>query len=119
MVNISKNFSDKDYTKGILQTIGFKEFVPYLEKFANDEDKKILQYTKRKDDKSKKKTNSSFLQNMNYLFFFLIFPVDIPQGLEILTKCLDVLKLVTKRYSKKQSKWVRNRFLGNLSRDVS
>ncbi|XP_055712710.1 tRNA dimethylallyltransferase [Phlebotomus papatasi] len=93
--NFVKPFTDKDYTKGILQTIGFKEFVPYLEKFSRDEDDKILQYTNLKDDK-----------------------MDIPQGLEILTKCLEELKLVTRRYSKKQSKWVRNRFLGNLSRDV-
>ncbi|XP_059618035.1 tRNA dimethylallyltransferase [Phlebotomus argentipes] len=95
--NFVKPFNDTKYTKGILQTIGFKEFIPYLEKFSNEEDKRILHYCK--EDKKEEEKN-------------------VPQGLEILTKCLEELKMVTRRYSKRQAKWVRNRFLGNLSRDV-
>uniref|UniRef100_A0A1B0GL04 C2H2-type domain-containing protein n=2 Tax=Lutzomyia longipalpis TaxID=7200 RepID=A0A1B0GL04_LUTLO len=87
-------FTDTDYTKGILQTIGFKEFIPYLENFSQDDDEKILKYIVEESSGTE------------------------PQGMDTLRKCLDELKMVTRRYSKKQGKWVRNRFLGNLSRDV-
>lgn len=83
-----------DYTKGVLQTIGFKEFIPYLEKYSKDEDDRILEYLKHKSYDSP------------------------PASLLLLNSCLDELKLVTKRYSKKQIKWVKNRLLGNLKRQV-
>lgn len=41
-----------------------------------------------------------------------------PEGLDLLRKCLDELKLVTRRYSKKQIKWIQNRFLGSHDRQV-
>lgn len=75
-----------DYTKGILQTIGFKEFEPYLTKYDQTEDR-ILED------------------------FFKGVSSEAPASLSVLTECLDELKLVTRRYSKKQIKWVRNRFL--------
>lgn len=64
-----------DYTKGILQTIGFKEFIPYLEQIAD-----------ASQDSS-----------------------ELAQAL--LQQCLAQLKLVTRRYSKRQKKWVQNRML--------
>lgn len=42
----------------------------------------------------------------------------VPKGLKVLHTCLDELKLVTKRYSRKQIKWINNRFLGNQTRQV-
>lgn len=75
-----------DYTKGILQTIGFKEFLPYLTQFDRSEDNLLEEFFNGTCDKQ-------------------------PLSLPILTSCLEDLKLATRRYSKKQIKWVRNRFL--------
>jgi tRNA dimethylallyltransferase len=41
-----------------------------------------------------------------------------PSGWKSLVNCLEELKLVTRRYSKKQLKWIRNRFLGSEVREV-
>lgn len=87
----------KDYTKGILQTIGFKEFAPYLQKYDESHDEIIQNYIKN--------VNSSDDHPP-------------PDSLTLLTKCLDELKLVTRRYSKKQIKWVSNRLLGGKDRQV-
>lgn len=43
---------------------------------------------------------------------------DEPPGLNTLCECLDRLKLVTCRYSRRQIKWINNRFLSNLNRQV-
>lgn len=90
--------SDKDYTKGILQTIGFKEFLPYLNDFDKSNDEQIVNYfnnlISNPDENSK------------------------PDGCELFLKCLDELKLVTQRYSKKQIKWIRNRLLAAHDRQV-
>lgn len=92
-----KPFNDrKDYSKGILQTIGFKEFAPYLEKYDDSHDEIIQNYMR--NEKSSE--------------------VPPPESLTLLTKCLDELKLVTRRYSKKQIKWVSNRLLGGQDRQV-
>lgn len=81
-----KPFGDEEnYTKGILQTIGFKEFTPYLSKYDQTEDLLLEEYFEGGRDP--------------------------PASLATLTACLDDLKLVTRRYSKKQIKWVTNRFL--------
>ncbi|XP_063703837.1 tRNA dimethylallyltransferase [Culicoides brevitarsis] len=92
-----KLYACTDYTKGILQTIGFKEFIPYLEKYSKDEDDRLLQYFSK--DPSEKSS-------------------DPPESLSLLISCLDELKLVTRRYSKRQIKWVKNRLLGNAKRIV-
>lgn len=41
-----------------------------------------------------------------------------PEGWKSLVACLEELKMVTQRYSKKQIKWIRNRFLGCDMREV-
>lgn len=41
-----------------------------------------------------------------------------PDGWKSLTICLEDLKAVTRRYSKKQLKWIKNRFLGSEMREV-
>lgn len=40
------------------------------------------------------------------------------EGREIFEKCIDELKMVTRRYAKKQNKWTTNRFLGRQDREV-
>ncbi|KAF7265879.1 hypothetical protein GWI33_020626 [Rhynchophorus ferrugineus] len=69
-----------DYTKGIFQSIGFKEFHDYL----------IL----TEDEKASE------------------------TGQKILRESVDRLKLVTRRYARKQIKWTVNRFLGRTDREV-
>ncbi|CAO1417085.1 unnamed protein product [Diamesa hyperborea] len=83
-----------DYTEGILQTIGFKEFIPYLEKFGANQDQLINEFVTSPD---------TILE---------------PEGWKVLVECLDELKLVTKRYSRRQIKWIKNRFLGSEVRQV-
>lgn len=85
-----------DYTKGPLQTIGFKELIPYLEKYDEQEDERINAFLIANN-----KTEQSS-----------------PEGLNLLQTCLDSLRLVTKRYSKRQPKWIRNRFLSCNNRHV-
>lgn len=91
-----KMYEYHDYTKGVLQTIGFKEFIPYLEKYPKEEDNRILKYLEQE-------TTAEHSP---------------PESLLLLNTCLTELKLVTRRYSKKQIKWVKNRLLGNLKRQV-
>lgn len=43
---------------------------------------------------------------------------QLPPGLDVLNSCLNELKLVTRRYSKKQIKWINNRFLASRDRQV-
>ncbi|XP_018569009.1 tRNA dimethylallyltransferase [Anoplophora glabripennis] len=69
-----------DYTKGIFQSIGFKEFHAYL----------VLDEEERASDEGKKK----------------------------LEEGISLLKMATKRYARKQKKWIVNRFLGRSDRKV-
>jgi tRNA dimethylallyltransferase len=69
-----------DYTKGVFQSIGFKEFHSYL----------MLSEEEKKSEK----------------------------GCLELEKCLEELKMVTRRYARRQNKWTRNRFLGRRDRQV-
>ncbi|XP_016999048.2 tRNA dimethylallyltransferase [Drosophila takahashii] len=94
----------KAFTSGVLQTIGYKEFVPYLLKYDQQQDEQIEEY----------------LQSHNYKL-----PSEeelkeegLPEGLDLLRSCCEELKLVTRRYSKKQLKWINNRFLASKDRQV-
>lgn len=91
------------YTSGVLQTIGYKEFVPYLMKYDHQEDEKIEQYLR---EHSYKLPSPEELKE------------DLPEGLALLRSCCEELKLVTRRYSKKQLKWINNRFLASRDRQV-
>lgn len=75
-----KSNTSPDYTKGIFQSIGFKEFHAYL----------ILPEEERASEKGKK----------------------------LLQQGIDDLKLVTRRYAKKQDKWVMNRLIRRGDRQV-
>lgn len=66
-------FREADYTKGIFQSIGFKEFHKYL--MLSDAEK----YSET--------------------------------GKQIFQTGLEELKIATRRYARKQVKWIRNRFL--------
>ncbi|CAG9827753.1 unnamed protein product [Diabrotica balteata] len=69
-----------DYSKGIFQSIGFKEFHPYL----------ILNKEEQESDEGKKK----------------------------LYEGIEQLKMVTRRYARKQKRWILNRFLGREDRKI-
>lgn len=86
--------SSVDFEEGILQSIGFKEFIPYLEKYDKKHDDLINEFVEAPDTLAE------------------------PEGYKSLLSCLEELKLVTRRYSKKQLKWIRNRFLGSEFREV-
>ncbi|KYN33429.1 tRNA dimethylallyltransferase, mitochondrial [Trachymyrmex septentrionalis] len=75
-----KSNTSADYTKGIFQSIGFKEFHTYL----------ILSEKERASEKGKK----------------------------LLQQGIDDLKLVTRRYAKRQDKWVMNRLIRRSDRQV-
>ncbi|XP_074640510.1 tRNA dimethylallyltransferase-like [Tubulanus polymorphus] len=64
---------DADYETGIFQSIGFKEFHPYL--MLDDQGRQTY------------------------------------DGQQLLEDGIERLKLVTRRYSKKQQRWIKNRFL--------
>ncbi|XP_068157787.1 tRNA dimethylallyltransferase [Drosophila tropicalis] len=95
------------YTKGVLQTIGYKEFVPYLMKYTADFDEKVEEYLKAHQYQMPSKEIDEELKG-----------TDLSAGLQLLRKCCDELKLVTRRYSKKQIKWINNRFLASKDRQV-
>lgn len=92
----------RTYTKGILQTIGFKEFVPYLEAFERDEDVRLTAFMRQQTTAT---TNTSTT-------------ITPPAGMVVMQRCLNELRLVTKRYARKQIKWVANRFVANSGRRV-
>lgn len=73
-------FSEPDYTKGVFQSIGFKEFHKYL----------MLKPDQQESE----------------------------DGLKTLQEGIEQLKLVTRRYARKQKKWIINRILGRNDRKV-
>ncbi|XP_017793296.1 PREDICTED: tRNA dimethylallyltransferase, mitochondrial, partial [Habropoda laboriosa] len=75
-----KSNTSADYTTGIFQSIGFKEFHAYL----------VLPEEERREKK----------------------------GEELLEKGIADLKLVTKKYSKKQEQWIMNRIMRRSDRQV-
>ncbi|XP_046802329.1 tRNA dimethylallyltransferase isoform X2 [Lucilia cuprina] len=116
--------SSSNYTKGVLQTIGFKEFIPYLEQFNAANDQKIETYLqanayKMPTEEQFKSYASSINEVHDAEAVNLKVPKDhLPPGLDVLNSCLNELKLVTRRYSKKQIKWINNRFLASRDRQV-
>ncbi|XP_018333826.1 tRNA dimethylallyltransferase [Agrilus planipennis] len=88
LLNFHKQYNDgrtspdekPDYTKGIFQSIGFKEFHEYL----------MLNETERQSE----------------------------LGQKLLQEGIVEMKMVTRRFSRKQSKWIKNRFLGREDREV-
>lgn len=88
-----------DCTKGMFQAIGFKEFVPYLDKYPTEAlDAEITDFIKG--------GGSSKCEGPK------------PEGIQLLEECLETLRLRTKRYSKTQIKWVTNRLISTRGRHV-
>uniref|UniRef100_A0A182IZT9 Uncharacterized protein n=1 Tax=Anopheles atroparvus TaxID=41427 RepID=A0A182IZT9_ANOAO len=93
-----KPYDNCDYHRGILQSIGFKEFVKYLQQHDADCDRLLMEYL----------TSGQAEQIGDRK----------PDGLDLLNGCLDYLKLVTRRYSRRQLQWIKNRFLCDSGREV-
>lgn len=94
-----------DLTIGMMQAIGFKEFVPYLQTYRDEQlDVAITEFIKSHGGRSGSQNR--------------IAATDIPEGLELLESCLEELRLRTKRYAKKQVKWVQNRLIQSKGRLV-
>ncbi|XP_069965795.1 tRNA dimethylallyltransferase isoform X1 [Bactrocera oleae] len=136
------------YTRGVLQTIGFKEFIPYLEQFNAANDQKIEEYLRlnaykmptEEHFKAQKPSSINVTPVQKHkqkqqkqhdidreIELELEAAADsdttttsppLPPGLEVLNACLNELKLVTQRYSKKQIRWINNRFLASKDRQV-
>ncbi|KAL7729886.1 hypothetical protein ACLKA6_014735 [Drosophila palustris] len=103
------NYADvtvQAYTKGVLQTIGYKEFVPYLLKYNEQQDNSLEEYLRNHQYQLPTKEELSAMEG------------ELAAGLQLLSSCCDELKLVTRRYSKKQLKWINNRFLASKDRQV-
>ncbi|KAH8310595.1 hypothetical protein KR044_002059 [Drosophila immigrans] len=94
------------YTKGVLQTIGYKEFVPYLQKYSADQDAQLEQYLQAHQYRLPSEEQLSDVD------------AKLADSLRLLSSCCAELKLVTRRYSKKQLKWINNRFLASKDRQV-
>ncbi|XP_055585598.1 tRNA dimethylallyltransferase [Uranotaenia lowii] len=98
-----KPYDNNDFERGILQSIGFKEFAGYLERFDSAHDALITDFMKS--------STSDATEGGNVVN-------EPPEGLPLLRRCLDNLKMVTQRYSRKQTKWINHRFLGCSRREV-
>ncbi|EDV90672.1 tRNA dimethylallyltransferase [Drosophila grimshawi] len=98
------------FTKGVLQTIGYKEFVPYLTKYDDQQDASVEAYLSA--------NNYQLPSNEQLLIIESSESVQLAASLQLLRSCCDELKLVTRRYSKKQLKWINNRFLASKDRQV-
>lgn len=94
-----------DPTRGIMQAIGFKEFLPYLEQYSDESyDSEITQFIREHGGLSGQKK--------------FIIKNRISDALKLLETCLDELRLHTKQYSRKQMKWIRNRLVSTKGRPV-
>ncbi|XP_049300474.1 tRNA dimethylallyltransferase [Anopheles funestus] len=91
-----KPYNTCEYHRGILQSIGFKEFVKYLDCNGPETDRALLEYRTATREASS----------------------STPAGLQQLEDCLEYLKLVTRRYARRQLQWIRNRFLCDTGREV-
>lgn len=94
-----------DATRGMMQAIGFKEFLPYLEQYTDESyDTEITEFIRMHGGLTGQKK--------------FIVKNRISNALKLLEDCLDDLRLHTKQYSKKQIKWVRNRLVSPKDRFV-
>lgn len=102
--NLLKN-DGIDSTRGVMQAIGFKEFVPYLEQYPDESfDTEITEFIRMHGGLSGQKK--------------FIVKNRISDALKLLEDCLDELRLHTKQYSRKQIKWIRNRMVSTKGRRV-
>ncbi|XP_071451157.1 tRNA dimethylallyltransferase [Hetaerina americana] len=84
--------SPPDYTRGIFQSIGFKEFHEYL-----------MMVEKEGVDKGAEENKEGGGD---------------PKSEELFRKGVEMLKLATRRYARKQVRWINNRFLRRPDRQV-
>ena len=90
-LEINNNFENKDFF-GVLQSIGYKEFIPYFLKISKRKKKKIFKFDKK---------------------FFMDLKNDKNEFYCDLEKSLEKLKENTLNLYKKQKKWINNRIKKN------
>lgn len=104
LIATNKDPDNLDLTIGMMQAIGFKEFVPYLQKYRDEQiDVDITEFIESHGGLSGSQKNIRAVK---------------PDGLELLEQCLEDLRVRTKRFSKKQVKWIQNRLVHQNGRDV-
>lgn len=105
-MNSVSSFHSQDYQHGIFQSIGFKEFHDYLtatEGISTQEKDKLRREGQR---------NTWWLSGL-----YLTETSEDPfcpfasASYLITSPGIEALKIATKRYARKQNKWVHNRFL--------
>lgn len=92
-----------DPERGMMQAIGFKEFLPYLEKYPDKSfDMEITEFI----------ISRGGVSGQNKL------PVNYrtAESLKLLEQCLNELRMRTKKYSRKQIKWIKNRIVSSIGR---
>ncbi|KAK3511908.1 hypothetical protein QTP70_027669, partial [Hemibagrus guttatus] len=92
--------NSQDYQHGIFQSIGFKEFHDYLTAGGD-----IGQ-----EDREKLKSKVVPMKFLEVVSGDIIFH-KMQTWISVLFTCIEALKQATRRYARKQNKWVRNRFL--------
>lgn len=94
-----------DPTRGMMQAIGFKEFLPYLQQYSDETfDSDITAFIRERGGLTGQ--NKFIIKNR------------IADALKLLEDCLNELRLHTKQYSRNQIKWVRNRLVSTKGRSV-
>eukprot|EP00939_MAST-03C_sp_MAST-3C-sp1_P004085 g4085.t1 len=93
---------------GLVQAIGFKEFLPWLQL---PKPRPIAPYSLRsfRAGGSAKQGRVSNRDRKRAKRGGVEIP-EVDEGKEILGDCLDTLRLRTRQFSKRQRKWIRNRF---------
>lgn len=105
LIAANEDTENLDVTIGMMQAIGFKEFVPYLQKYRDERlDVEITEFIKSHGGLSGSQRKIAGFNK--------------PDGLELLESCLEDLRLRTKRFSKKQVKWIQNRLVQQKTRLV-
>lgn len=96
---VSQGYQNFDYSKGILQAIGFKEFAPYFEwlKRTQSPASSTSSYISTRSNLS----NNSENNNPNG---------DNEERRTTMNQCVEDLKTRTRNYGRAQLKWISNRF---------
>lgn len=114
-----------DYTKGIFQSIGFKEFHEYLIGFTGSKEE-CQNFNSREEERNRDSPlneNESLTKEIKTQDSTNSPPAKRKKqakqtNQDLLQKGIEELKMVTRRYARKQNRWITNRLLGIRGREV-